>query len=159
MDRICVVSTEYHTPTQNINPGSFADQYKIIPSTNANGATIDDTVIQSELTAQITAGNLPAPQLDSQGNPVTYYAIYFPNGKTITAGSDTSCVAGGFCAYHGTVAAADAVNEYFYGVHPYMQVGSGCDTGCGTGTTFQKNCQVSSHELVEMITGTKLSLD
>ena len=147
------MSFEYHTPTQNINPGSFAGQYKITPTSNANGATIDDTVIQSELSAQINAGKLPAPELDSQGNPVTYYALYFPYGKSITAGSSTSCVGGGFCAYHGTVAAAGSVNEYFYGVHPDMQAGSGCDTGCGYGTTFQNYCQVSSHELVEMITG------
>ena len=146
------MSFEYHTPTQNINPGSFVGQYKISPSPSANGATIDDTVIKSELSAQITAGKLPAPELDNQGNPVTYYALYFPHGKTITAGSDKSCSI--FCAYHDTVDAAGSVHEYFYGVHPDMQAGSGCDTGCGYGTTFQNNCQVSSHELVEMITGT-----
>ena len=98
---------------------------------------------------------MPTPQLDSQGNPVTYYAIYFPPGKKITAFGSSSCASGGFCAYHGTVAASGSIKQYYYGVHPDMQAGSGCATGCGTGNVFQNYCGVSSHELIEMITGTR----
>ena len=95
------------------------------------------------------AGNVPLPTLDNQGNPQTYYAIYFPPGITITTGSEHSC--SNFCAYHGTIAATDSINEYYFGVHPDMTTGS-C-TGCAWGTTFEKYCIISSHELVEMITG------
>ena len=150
---IHVVNSEYKTPTQNINKGSFTGQYTITPSAGANGATITDASIQTELSAQIAAGRLPAPQVDSQSNPVTYYAIYFPPGKKISAFGSTSCASGGFCAYHGTVAASASRNEYYYAVHPDMQAGSGCASGCGTGNVFQNYCAVSSHELIEMMTG------
>ena len=148
-----IVNSEYKTPKQNINKGSFVGQYTINPSTSANGVTIKDTSIQTELSNQIAAGRLPAPKLDSQGNPVTYYAIYFPPGKKISALGSKSCVSGGFCAYHGTVAASKSINEYYYGVHPDFQAGSGCDTGCGSGNIFQNYCIIASHELTEMITG------
>ena len=147
------MNNEYKTPTQNINKGSFLGLYTITPSAGANGGTITDTNIQRELSAQIAAGHLPTPQLDAQNNPVTYYAIYFPPGKKITAFGSSSCASGGFCAYHGTVAASGATNQYYYGVHPDMQAGSGCATGCGSGNVFQNYCAVSSHELIEMITG------
>ena len=148
------MSTEYHTSAQNINPGSFVGQYTINPNASISNTTIDDAVIQTELSAQIRDGYLPAPQLDNEGNPVTYYAVYFPHGVTVTASGASSCVVGGFCAYHGAVAAVGSKNEYFYGVHPDFQAGSGCDTGCGTGTTFESICQVSSKSLVGMMTGT-----
>ena len=149
----CIVNSEYKTPTQNISKGSFVGQYTITPSSRANGITIKDTSIQTELSAQIAAGRLPAPQVDSQSNPVTYYAVFFPPGKKISAYGATSCESGGFCAYHSTVAASGTINEYYYGVHPDMQAGSGCDRGCGAGTVFQNYCSVASHELTEMITG------
>ena len=91
--------------------------------------------------------------MDSQGNPVTYYAIFFPPSVTITLGNSKSCSGGGFCAYHGTVAKGGNINEFYYGVHPDMQAGSGCASGCGSGNIFQNYCQVASHELTEMITG------
>ena len=146
------MSSEYKTPQQNINPGSFLGIYTITPSAGNNGATISDAQIQAELKAQITAGSLPAPTLDAQGYPQTYYAVYFPPAKSITMGGSSSCASRGFCAYHGTVAAAGTRKEFYYGVHPDMQTG-GCTNGCGSGTVFQQYCQVSSHELIEAITG------
>jgi hypothetical protein len=143
---------------QTFTSGAFQQQVTITPSSANNGSTIDDSNIQAELTAQIAAGHLPAPQTDAQGNPVTYYAVFFPPGKTITQGGSSSCVAGGFCAYHGTVAASSGHGEYYYGVHPDMQAGSGCATGCGNSTTFGNYCSVSSHELVEMMTDAEIGI-
>jgi hypothetical protein len=150
-----VVNSEYSTPSQSINTGSFIGQYTITPSATANAASITDAIIKTELTAQIAAGHIPVPTLDAQGNPQTYYAVFFPPGKSINSGSGLSC--SNFCAYHGVVAATGNVKEFFYGVHPDFQTG-GCSTVCGAGTTFQNYCSVASHELVDMITGTILSI-
>ena len=155
MHTVCIatVNSEYRTSTQNISKGSFIGQYTITPSLRVDGATVTDDSIQTELSAQVTAGHLPAPQVDTQGNPVTYYAVYFPPGKSISAFGSSSCVGGGFCAYHGTVAASGSRKEYYYAVHPDMQAGSGCASSCGSGNSFQNYCAIASHELTEMITG------
>ena len=145
------MNSEYKTSTQNINTGSFVGLYTITPSANANGASITDDQIQAELLAQINAGHLPAATLDNQGNAQTYYALFFPPGITISLGGYLSCSY--FCAYHGTFAAAGSVKEFYYAVQPDMTPGSACNGGCGGGTVFENYCQVSSHELVEMITG------
>jgi len=154
--------TEYNTPAaggtgQAIGHGTFAGQFAITPSPPNNGTTISDASIQSELRAQIAAGLLPAPTIDAQGNPLTLYAIHVPHGHSIVNGTMRSCVSGGFCAYHGTIAAG-AQSEIYYAVHPDMQPGSGCDTGCGAGTNFQNETAVSSHELVEAITDAEVGL-
>jgi len=132
--------------------GTFAGLFQIVPSAANNGSTIDDSNIQAELLAQISAGHLPAPTNDSLGNPNTIYMIYFPPGKTITQGGSSSCVAGGFCAYHGTTSNTLNSKHVLYGVLPDMQAGSGCATGCGTSTTFGNYTSVTSHELVEAMT-------
>jgi len=144
---------------QSIGRGSFTARYAITPSTANNHSTIDDSNIENELAAQIQAGNLPLPTTDAAGNPNTYYAIFFPHGKTITLGGSASCVAGGFCAYHGTIAAIPGLGEIYYGVHPDMQSGSGCETGCGSAATaFGNYTSVASHELVETITDCEVGI-
>jgi hypothetical protein len=156
------MESEYNTvsPTgtktnQTIVNGAFAGQFTITPSVTGS---VSDAQIQSEITAQINAGHLPAPTVDAAGNATTYYAVFFPHGTAINQGGSSSCVAGGFCAYHGTVAAG-ALPEYYYGVHPDMQAGSGCDTGCGSAATaFGNYTSVASHELVEMITDAEVGL-
>ena len=145
------MNSEYKTSTQNVNTGSFVGLYTITPSANANGAGITDAQIQAELIYQITAGHLPVATLDNQGNPQTYYAIFFPPGVSISLGGYLSCSY--FCAYHGTVAATGNIKEFYYAVQPDMTPGSACNGGCGGGTVFENYCQVSSHELVEMMTG------
>jgi hypothetical protein len=151
-------TTGLPTPTssQTIGRGSFLHQYVITPSTTST--TVDDSTIQTEIAAQIAAGHLPAPTTDGNGNTNTYYAIFFPNGTTITQGGTSSCVGGGFCAYHGTVAPAGSLREFFYGVHPDMQAGSGCDTGCGAGSPFGNYTSVASHEMTETITDSEVGL-
>ena len=151
---------EYNTPAsggtnQQYTRGNFVRQITITPSTSAT--TLSDATIQAELQAQIQAGHLPAPTVDSAGNPTTYYALFFPHGRTITQGTQTSCVAGGFCAYHGTVLSR-VLGEFYYAVQPDMQAGSGCDTGCGSGTPFANVTSVASHELAETITDPEIGL-
>ena len=141
---------------QHIGRGSFVNQYTITPS--ITGSTVDDTQIQAEISRQITAGHLPVPTTDAAGNDNTYYAIFFPPGITITQGGSSSCVSGGFCAYHGTIPAAGGIGELYYGVHPDMQPGSGCATGCGTSTTFGNYTSVASHEMVETITDAEVGI-
>src|SRR5512146_2375672 len=149
--------TQYNTnisggTNQVFGFGTFGGLFQIVPSAANNGSTISDTQIQSELLSQINGGHLPAPALDATGNPNTIYMIYFPPGKTITQGGSSSCVGGGFCAYHGTTSSLLAGQHVLYGVLPDMQPGSGCATGCGTSTTFGNYTSVTSHELVEAMT-------
>jgi hypothetical protein len=132
--------------------GTFGGLFQIVPSSANNGSTITDTQIQSELLAQINAGHLPAPTNDSLGNPNTLYMIFFPPGKTISQGGSNSCVAGGFCAYHGTTSSTLNSKHVLYGVMPDMQAGSGCSTGCGSSTVFNNYTSVTSHELTEALT-------
>ncbi len=158
--------SEYNTvglaaPTsgQSVGRGSFLTSVTITPSTAANAATISDAAIKAELSAQIAAGKLPGPTTDANGNSNTYYALFFPAGKKITQGTSSSCVAGGFCAYHGTIAAQPTIAELFYGVHPDMQSGSGCYTGCGgSSTVFANQTSVASHEMIETLTDAEVGL-
>lgn len=155
--------TQYSTnfsggTNQTIGNGTFDGMFQITASTANNGATIDDVNIQAELLAQINAGHLPAPVLDAAGNVNTIYMIYFPPGKTITERGSTSCVAGGFCAYHGTTSNTLNSKHLLYGVMPDMQAGSGCSTGCGTSSVFGNYTSVTSHELSETITDSDVGL-
>lgn len=141
---------EYNTtsPAQTIGRGSVASTLQITPASARNGTTITDANIQAEIAAQISAGTLPAPS-DNQT-----YMVHFPSGKTITQGGTSSCVAGGFCAYHGTFKIG--TQNVYYGVLPALT--GGCATGCGGGTTFQNTQSVSSHELIEAVTDAEVGL-
>ncbi len=149
--------TQYNTPAsggtnQTIGNGTFDGLFQIVPSAGNNGSTISDAQIQSELLAQISAGHLPAPVLDPAGNVNTLYMIFFPPGKTITQGTSSSCVAGGFCAYHGTTSTLLNGHNVLYGVHPDMQSGLCSTGGCGNAGVFGNYTSVTSHELTEAIT-------
>lgn len=148
--------TEYDRTTQRIGYGSFAGQYKITPSSTAH--TISDATIQTELTKQIVAHNLPRPTHDAGGRNDTYYSIFFPHGDIITQGGTRSCVAGGFAGYHGTIAQVGTFGEVYYGVQPDFSPGSGCDNGVGGGTQFQNEMSVATHELVETVTDPQVGL-
>jgi hypothetical protein len=143
---------EYKTPTQSIARGTFVGRVTITPSTKAT--SLDDTMIQTELAAQIKAAKLPAPFADKVGNPQTYYAIYFPKGITVKRGGATSCaVANGFCQYHAVLPKSGTRPASYYGVHPDMQPGSGCDLQCGSAVgPFALQTAVASQALVDAIT-------
>ena len=145
------------TTNQLIHHGSYGGTFTITPSSANNGSTIDDSQIQAELNSQIAAGVLPAPTYDASGNANTLYMVYFPHGKTITQGGSSSCVSGGFCAYHGTFLRSS--QDVLYGVQPDMQAGSGCDVGCGNASTsFQNYTSVASHEFAETATDAAVGL-
>jgi hypothetical protein len=143
---------EYDTasPKQTISRGTYSGGYSITPSSTRNKATITDANIQAEISAQIAAGKLPAPDDN------TLYMVHFPKGKTISQGGSKSCQAGGFCAYHGTFKRNS--QDVFYGVLPDMSAGSGCDTGCGSGSAFGNQTSVASHELIEAVTDAEVGL-
>lgn len=143
---------------QTFGNGSFGGLFQIVPAAGNNGSTISDTQIQSELLAQINAGHLPAPVLDAAGNANTVYMIFFPPGKTITQGGSSSCVGGGFCAYHGTTSSLLNGQHVLYGVMPDMQAGSGCSTGCGASSVFGNYTSVTSHELTEAMTDAQVGI-
>src|SRR6478609_777330 len=138
--------------------GTFGGLFQIVPAAGNNGSTITDAQIQSEILSQITAGHLPAPVNDALGNPNTLYMIFFPPGKTITQGGSSSCVAGGFCAYHGTTSNTFNTKHVLYGVMPDMQAGSGCSTGCGSSSVFGNYTSVTSHELSEAMTDAQVGI-
>ncbi len=142
--------TEYNTtsPAQTIGRGSVGPSVQITTATSRNGTTIDDSAIQAEIAAQINSGALPPPT----NNQI--YMVHFPSGKTITQGGTSSCVSGGFCAYHGTFTIGS--QNVYYGVLPALT--GGCATGCGGGTTFQNTQSVSSHELIEAVTDAEVGL-
>jgi hypothetical protein len=142
--------SEYNTtsPAQTIGRGSVGSMVQITPATSRNNSTISDANIQAEIAAQINASALPQP------NNNQIYMVHFPSGKTITDGNTSSCVGGGFCAYHGTFKIG-AQNVY-YAVLPALD--GGCATGCGIGTTFENMQSVTSHELIEAITDPEVGL-
>jgi hypothetical protein len=152
---------EYNTtsPAQTIGLGSFVSQVTITPSA-ANApkspgcsatSGVTDAQIQSELSAQIAAGRLPVADAN------TYYVVHFPANVSISQGGSCSGVAGGFCAYHGTVAAAGTVHEFYYGVIPDFTT-PGMTSGCGTSTRYGNETSVSSHEMVEAITDAEVGI-
>jgi len=138
--------------SQIIGHGFFDSQFNITPAAANNGTTITDNQIQTELLSQVSAGNLPAPVFDAQGNTNTLYMIFFPPGKTINDGTSNSCVTGGFCAYHNSTNGVIGAHRLYYGVMPDLQPPSGCARGCGAGTTFDMATNVTSHELSEAVT-------
>jgi hypothetical protein len=142
--------SEYNTPTQKIGAGTLASTVQITPSSGDDGSTISDAEIQAEINAQIGAGKLPAPDAN------TLYMTHFPKGKKISMGGSGSCVAGGFCAYHGTFTRNG--KDVYYGVLPDMSAGSGCDVGCGPSTPFNNQTSVASHELAEAVTDAAVGL-
>jgi hypothetical protein len=133
---------------QRIGRGSFAGKITITPSAANNGATIDDaTNIQPELNAQITAGNLPAPDEN------TLYVLFFRQGQTITQGGATSMVQ--FCAYHGTF--TRNAKSVAYAVMPDFTPALG--GGCGNNATpFNNVTSVISHEMIEAVTDAEVGL-
>ncbi len=139
---------------QHIGRGTFAGRIEFEPTPANDTARIDDAQIVAELSAQLAAGVVPPPATDPAGGTNTLYMLYFPAGKTITLASESSCVT--FCAYHGTFEWKG--RSVYYAVMPDMSAGSGCDTGCGSGSAFGRATSVASHELAEAITDPEVGL-
>lgn len=127
---------------QLIGRGSYSSTINITPAAANNGAQITNAQIQAELSSQITAGVLPAP--DSN----TSYALFFPGTKTICL--DSACTITSqnyFCAYHGSFLAPNNVVATYQVMPDLTGV-----FGCGTDTTLNNTTAVFGHELIETIT-------
>ncbi len=138
---------------QRIRRGTFVGAFTITPS--ITGSSVTDAQIQAELAQQIADGHLPPIATDGAGNANSYYVVVFPSGKTITGPTgSTSCVQ--FCSYHETT----TINGHNvpYGVLPYQGPGTGCASGCGTGTYLQNVTMNHAHTLLEAITDTEIGL-
>ena len=145
------------TSNQTLGMGTFGGTYTATPASNAT--SVDDATIQTQIKAWISAGTIPAPTHDPDGSNNTIYNIMFPHGTTITQGGSSSCVGGGFCAYHGTIAAVTGISEVYYMVMPNNEPGSGCDTGCGSSPTAEQNfTSVLSHEILETLTDAEVGI-
>jgi hypothetical protein len=143
--------SEYNTafPDQVIGRGSFRTSVRISPAASRNGSVISDASIQSELVSQISSHVLPLPD-DKQ-----LYMVSLPTGKSVAAPDGSlSCVSGGFCAYHGTFKIGS--QNVYYGVLPALT--GFCATACGSGTPFQNQQFVASHELIGAITDAEVGL-
>lgn len=150
---------EYNANSQAIGGGTYrknpssTGSWTIAP-TNA-ATTVSETDIGTEIIAQINAKNLPAPTKDAAGNSNTIYMIDFPNSMTETLQGNASCQT--FCGYHET-ATDPSLGKIYYGVHPDMGTGSGCEPSGGSwrcGGSIDPlvaTAVVHGHELVEAVT-------
>jgi hypothetical protein len=139
---------------QAIGHGVFDGKFTITPSIcpGPTACTVSDTQVAAELARQITAGNLPQPVADVQGNVNSFYMIYFPPGVTIALDAATrSCVQ--FCAYHSNTSATLSPKLVPYGVEPDFAPPSACALGCGGNPAmFDNVTEVTSHEMSEAVT-------
>ncbi|MEA5454673.1 hypothetical protein SPF06_08070 [Sinomonas sp. JGH33] len=139
------LDADYNTvggTNQHFGTGTFAGQYLISPST---GTMVDDSQIQSELRAQIAAGNLPSPAVDAAGRDRTYYAIFFPAGTAVTLRGMSSCTY--FGGYHNAVPGTAGTPTFAYGVHPDMTACPYYGPSAWESTTI-----IAWHELAETMT-------
>jgi MYXO-CTERM domain-containing protein len=131
----------------------------VCPSTaSTKTCKVTDAQIQAELTAQINANVLPAPQVDCTGNARTIYMIEFPPLVQVSgpSGVGNSCAA--FCAYHSTGTYGAAKTPLLYGVL-MDEITAACKTGCGTNPTGLDNMtDTASHELAETVTDPDIGL-
>lgn len=142
-----------------VRGGSAATPITLAPSRCAGTTTctVTDAQIQAELLAQISSNVLPAPTLDSTGQPTTYYAINFPPNVTVSGPSGDSCVDGGFCAYHNTGTYGTST-PLLYGVLMDTFTGA-CSEGCGGASSGYDNfTSVAGHELIETVTDADIGL-
>jgi len=133
---------------QHIGRGSFDKTVRISPA--ARGTSLTDAQIERELAAQIKKRVLPAPDADM------VLMVHFAPGIRIRLGTSRSCESGGFCGYHSAFRLRG--KRLAYAVLPDMGDGSGCDTGCGGGSAFDRVTSVASHELTEATTDPEVGL-
>jgi hypothetical protein len=143
--------SQYTAGGQTISTGTVAT-----PVNDTDTLTnVADLNIQFEVLRLINTGAVPRP------NANNYYVVHFPPGVSITSPDGSqSCVAFGFCAYHGTFQVRDAsgnIIDVFYGVMPDQ--GGGCAGGCGADASrFNNSTSVASHEYTETQTDAAVGL-
>lgn len=125
-------STYWTATTKEYKVGDFT----VLPSVVINGpapSNIDDSGIQTWLATHADGSDMAWPKADSS----TVFAIFYPNGTTITLQGSQSC--NGFGGYHSNTSLADNT-AFSYAVMP--RCGGGIDNLTG----------VTSHEIVEWAT-------
>lgn len=125
---------------QHIGRGTFSQALIINPANTKMALT--DAEVQTELIAQLTAGSLPPPKFDGNGNCNTLYMLDFPPGYDIALLGLHACQQYG--AYHFTLTYQG--KSVPYGIHP----------GCGY--DFNTATVVHSHELAEAMTDMEVGL-
>jgi hypothetical protein len=124
--------TEYSTAAQTIGTGSWAGSV-VNDASLASGATITETQIQQEITAEISAGTA-VPQIDGR-----IYVVMLPPGVTSQFDAQD-----GFAGHHSQFLAPGSTQPTRYAVITYN-----ADAGY--------NDPVISHEISETITDPDLS--
>lgn len=105
---------------------------------NRAARVVTDGDIQIFITSHIADGSLPAP------NANTLYALFLPDGMSVSIGQDASCQT--FCGYHNSF--VNAGQNVFYAVLPFPSC-----TGClGTMQPFDALTSITSHEVCEAVT-------
>jgi hypothetical protein len=131
------------------------------PAGSGSNCKVSDVQLQTEINLQIANNVLPQPVNDAGGNPNTVYMVFFPPNISLSGpgGFGSSCVAGGFCAYHNTGLLGTTQNPLLYGA-VMDEFTSGCSLGCGeSAVALQNETNVASHELSEAITDADIGLD
>jgi Kelch motif len=126
--------SEYNTPTQRIERGTFGGTITVTASSPAT-ITTDDSLRNLLRDLALNDPSLPRPSKN------TLYCVFMPPGVQVKDGADASCTQ--FCGYHNVMDSG-----IFYAVLPYP----GC-SGCLNGhTDFDSLTITTSHEIVEAIT-------
>jgi hypothetical protein len=152
-DMWSLIASEYGTQ-RNANAGSqngqagtqqtigfgSATSYTLSQTTST---TLTDSTIRTALSAAITASTVPQPTAN------TLYMITLPPGSKETRGGQTSCAAGGFCAYHSNYNNNGVSVRYAV----LLDTSVDCASGCGSDGDYLNNAtSVASHELIEAVT-------
>lgn len=144
--------SEYDTLRQSVGRGSYRGQTTISVTAPNSGSTINDANIQAELKAQLASGAVPPPQLEPAGNDKTVYAVFIPQGITVTLGGATGGEPGGFCAYHSTIV-YNGTNVPYMVLPDFADPSRQFGTGCGTDPSLYNNFTITTaHELIEVVT-------
>jgi MYXO-CTERM domain-containing protein len=145
---------------QGIARGSFAGSVTISPSLcggtgSPNSCQLTDAQVRTEIAAQLTAGNLPAPTKGCDGLNDTLYMINFPPSAEVTLpGVGGTCAE--LCGYHGTGVYQGQV--YAYAVLPDFFTSDCAPGSCGPSAPLESLTNIASHELVESVTDPEVGL-
>jgi hypothetical protein len=146
--------SEYYTTGrvdggQSIGRGTFVGAFTVTPTFDGGGpaglGATPDTDIASELVAQIQAGTLPMPAVDSAGNARTFYVVQMPPGQDVVLddrGQEHACI--DFCSFHSTIDVGGL--SVPYGIVPDMA--GPCIGACGA-TTYTDQLTLT-HTLVTL---------
>jgi len=144
--------TQYNTPNQILQTGTYSGTYTIYDPTLADATTIDDSQIQAALRTAVQSGVLPHQSTND------VYTVVTRDHQIITLGNLTSGF--GFCGYH-SYAYPPGGMDFTYIVAPNdsdspYQLNSTClegpDGSYSPQLTFDNYTGIISHEVAEVMT-------